>query len=61
MSGSSAVTLELARSVLQTEAAAVLALVDRLDERFERAVRLLLDCRGRVIVSGMGKSGIFCR
>jgi arabinose-5-phosphate isomerase len=61
MSGSSAVTLELARSVLQTEAAAVLALVDRLDERFERAVRLLLDCRGRVIVTGMGKSGIICR
>jgi len=51
----------LARKVLQTEAAAILALVDRLDERFERAVRLLLDCRGRVIVTGMGKSGIICR
>jgi arabinose-5-phosphate isomerase len=51
----------LARKVLQTEAAAILALVDRLDERFEQAVRLLLDCRGRVIVSGMGKSGIICR
>jgi arabinose-5-phosphate isomerase len=51
----------LARKVLQTEAAAILSLVDRLDERFERAVRLLLDCRGRVIVTGMGKSGIICR
>jgi arabinose-5-phosphate isomerase len=51
----------LARKVLQTEAAAILALVDRLDERFERAVRLLLECRGRVIVTGMGKSGIICR
>ena len=51
----------LARKVLQTEAAAILALVDRLDESFERAVRLLLDCRGRVIVTGMGKSGIICR
>ena len=51
----------LARKVLQTEAAAILALVDRLDERFEQAVRLLLDCRGRVIVTGMGKSGIICR
>jgi arabinose-5-phosphate isomerase len=50
--------LTLARKVLQTEADAILALVDRLDERFERAVRLLLDCRGRVIVTGMGKSGI---
>src|SRR6266853_1497281 len=53
--------LTLARKVLETEAAAILALVDRLDERFERAVRLLRDCRGRVIVTGMGKSGIICR
>ena len=55
------VDFALARKVLQTEAAAILALVDRLDERFERAVRLLLECRGRVIVTGMGKSGIICR
>jgi arabinose-5-phosphate isomerase len=53
--------LALARSVLQTEAAAILALVDRLDDRFERAVRMLRECRGRVIVTGMGKSGIICR
>jgi arabinose-5-phosphate isomerase len=53
--------LTLARSVLQTEAAAILALMDRLDERFERAVRMLRECRGRVIVTGMGKSGIICR
>ena len=53
--------LTLARRVLQTEAAAVLALVDRLDERFARAVTLVHDCRGRVIVTGMGKSGIICR
>lgn len=53
--------LTLARKVLQTEAAAVLALVDRVDERFARAVTLILDCRGRVIVTGMGKSGIVCR
>jgi len=51
----------LARKVLQTEAAAILALVDRLDDRFEQAVRLLLDCHGRVVVTGMGKSGIICR
>jgi arabinose-5-phosphate isomerase len=53
--------LALARKVLQTEAQAILSLIDRLDERFERAVALLLDCRGRVIVTGMGKSGIICR
>ena len=51
----------LARKVLQTEAAAILALVDRLDERFDCAVHMLRDCRGRVIVTGMGKSGIICR
>jgi arabinose-5-phosphate isomerase len=51
----------LARKVLQTEAAAILALVDRLDERFDVAVALLRNCRGRVIVTGMGKSGIICR
>ncbi len=55
------VDLALARRVLQTEAAAILALVDRLDHRFEDAIRLLLECRGRVIVTGMGKSGIICR
>jgi arabinose-5-phosphate isomerase len=55
------IDLGLARKVLQTEAGAILALVDRLGEPFERAVRLLLDCRGRVIVTGMGKSGIICR
>ena len=56
-----AIDLALARKVLQTEAAAIEALVDRLGESFERAVRLVLDCRGRVIVTGMGKSGIICR
>jgi len=51
----------LARKVLQTEAAAILALVDRLDDRFDRAVDLLRQCRGRVILTGMGKSGIICQ
>jgi arabinose-5-phosphate isomerase len=58
---SPAIDLALARKVLQTEAAAIVALIDRLGAPFERAVRLLLDCRGRVIVTGMGKSGIICR
>jgi arabinose-5-phosphate isomerase len=51
----------LARKVLETEAAAILALVDRLDERFDQAVQLLLECKGRVILTGMGKSGIICQ
>ena len=49
--------LELARTVLRIEAQAVVALVDRLDEAFLHAVRLLLQCSGRVVVSGIGKSG----
>ena len=53
--------LELARKVLRTEAAAILALVERLDGRFSCAVELLRQCRGRVILTGMGKSGIICR
>ncbi len=53
--------LSLARKVLQTEAAAILALVDRVDDQFARAVELIRACKGRVIVTGMGKSGIICR
>ena len=53
--------LSLARKVLQTEAAAILALVDRLDARFVLAVELIRDCRGRVVVTGMGKSGHVAR
>ena len=55
------VDLTLARKVLETEAAAILALVPRLDARFEAATSLLFNCRGRVILTGMGKSGIICR
>lgn len=50
--------LKVARRVLETEAEAVRALADRLDERFERAVALVEACRGRVVVTGMGKSGL---
>ena len=61
MTKTTGLDLALARKVLQTEAAAILGLVDRLDESFETAVRLLMECRGRVIVTGMGKSGIISR
>ena len=53
--------LAIARRVLETEAAAILGLVATLDAGFERVVGLLLGCRGRVIVTGIGKSGIICR
>lgn len=53
--------LSIARKVLQTEAAAVLALVERIGGDFDRAVSLVRHCKGRVIVTGMGKSGIVCR
>ena len=49
--------LELGREVLRIEADAVLGLVGRLGPSFVEAVRLVLECRGRVVVSGMGKSG----
>ena len=50
--------LKVARRVLETEAEAVRSLVDRLDHRFEQAVALVESCRGRVVVTGMGKSGL---
>jgi arabinose-5-phosphate isomerase len=50
-----------AARVLEMEAAAILALVPRLDAGFDAAVGLFERCRGRVIVTGMGKSGIIAR
>ncbi len=57
----SAHALEMARDVLRIEADAVQALAARLDDRFTRAVELLLLCKGRVVVSGIGKSGHIAR
>ena len=48
-------------SVIETEARALSALVDRVDARFVAACRLMLACRGRVVVTGMGKSGHVAR
>jgi arabinose-5-phosphate isomerase len=53
--------LEVARRVLEIEADSIKKLIDRLDESFERAVDLVSSCRGRVVVTGMGKSGIIGR
>jgi len=49
---------ERAKKVLRIEAEAIAALVDRIDESFEQAVELILKCKGRVVVTGMGKSGL---
>ena len=53
--------LARARRVLEIERRALDALGDRLDWRFARALEILLACRGRVIVTGVGKSGLVCR
>lgn len=53
--------LDLARQVLSIEAKAVEALIGRLDDKFTSALQLILHCRGKVVVSGMGKSGHIAR
>jgi arabinose-5-phosphate isomerase len=53
--------LELARRVLAIEAEAVRALIERIDQRFLAAVSMILERRGRVVVSGIGKSGHIAR
>jgi arabinose-5-phosphate isomerase len=53
--------LARAREVLEVEAKGILSLIAQLDENFVRAVELLYECRGKVVVTGLGKSGIICR
>ena len=50
--------LEIAKKVLKTEAEAVSALIEKLNSNFENAVNLIYESRGRVVVTGMGKSGL---
>ena len=57
----STTALELARKVLAIEAEAISALIQRLDGQFLDAVNLILACSGRVVVSGIGKSGHIAR
>jgi arabinose-5-phosphate isomerase len=54
-------SLDLAREVLTTEAGAIVRLRDRLGTEFLRAVELVAGCSGRVVWTGIGKSGIICR
>lgn len=49
---------EVARWVIESEAAAVAGLVAQLDEGFDRAVELIVTCKGRLVCTGMGKSGL---
>ncbi|HEX9780110.1 MAG TPA: KpsF/GutQ family sugar-phosphate isomerase [bacterium] len=53
--------LSRARAVLRNEAEALRRLVPKLDRRFVKAVELLLECKGRVVVTGMGKAGIIAQ
>jgi arabinose-5-phosphate isomerase len=54
-------TLKRAQDVLEIEARGILSLIDGLDESFVRAVDLLYHCKGKVVVTGLGKSGLICR
>ncbi|HEY5674958.1 MAG TPA: KpsF/GutQ family sugar-phosphate isomerase [Malonomonas sp.] len=53
--------IETAKRVLQIEADAVLALKARVDGDFTKAVEMILACQGKVVVTGMGKSGLICQ
>ncbi len=50
--------IEIGKNVIQIEAAAVSAIADRINQQFENAVNTILDCKGRLIVLGVGKSGL---
>ena len=54
-------SLDIARQVLEAEATAIGNLIDQLGEDFGKAVELVVNCTGRVVWTGMGKSGIICR
>src|SRR5580658_5844142 len=57
----SSASLATAKRVLRIESEAIAGLIERLDERFEKAVELLYACKGRVVVTGLGKSGLIGR
>jgi arabinose-5-phosphate isomerase len=53
--------LKRAQAVLRIESDGILSMIERLDDNFVRAVELLRNCRGKVVVTGLGKSGLICR
>lgn len=54
-------SLPLAREVLQIEADGIVALLDQLDDEFNRAIALIMNCPSRIIITGIGKSGIIAQ
>lgn len=54
-------SIEVARNVLKIEADGIMEVSKNLDENFVKAVDLLFACKGKVVITGMGKSGIICR
>jgi len=53
--------IESAKRVFQVESEAIIGLIERLDARFEKAVDILYSCKGRAVVTGLGKSGLIGR
>ncbi len=53
--------LDCAKEVLKIEADAILSLIPRLNDDFKQAVQMMLDCHGRIVITGMGKSGLIGR
>jgi arabinose-5-phosphate isomerase len=53
--------LETARKVLRSESDAIAGLIDRIGTDFVRAIDMMESCKGRIVLTGMGKSGIICR
>jgi arabinose-5-phosphate isomerase len=54
-------SIEIGKKVLQTEANAILNALGKINQQFETAVDILFQCRGQVVVTGMGKSGLIGR
>lgn len=54
-------SIKRAKDVLRIEAEAIFSLIERIDERFEKAVDIILGCKGKIVLSGMGKPGIIAQ
>ena len=53
--------IDIAREVIRIESEAVAVLGDRIDEKFEAVVKQIIECKGRLIVCGIGKSGLISK
>ena len=53
--------IEKGKQVVRIEAQSLAALVDKIDASFEQAVRIIFEAKGRIVVTGVGKSGIIAR